>query len=196
MADDPVSVSFADVAPPGPEIPAPPKREVPEVQDGGEAPAPPKRRGRPRKEDRARTTTDTKPAVKKAAPAKLTPKDFTADLTAVTDGLWLAGSQIPPAAPYAAILKANQAGLVASLNAAANQNATARAYVEKLSGGGNGSWMLQLGMVGVSMGMQAMQLARDPKLREQLVEQNSQAVASYLEKISGQMEQAQTAPEA
>lgn len=200
MTDAPseaLSVNFSDVAPPGPEIPPPPKREaLPDPHgDGQGEDAPKPKRGRPPKSARARTTTEAKsPAKAAAGPVK--PRDYSDDLTAVTDGLWLAGSQIAPVAPYAAIVKANQAGLVASLNTAANQNSTVRTYVDKLSGGGNGSWMLSLGMVGISMAMQTAQVMKSPELRQQFVESNAKAVQGYLEKISGQADQANSAPEA
>ena len=188
----PAVISLEDVLPDAPEVAAPPKRIV-DPEDPGYTPNPTPRRGRPPKDARARTTNvDPKDVKKTKDAAKLTPKDFTGDLAAVTDGLWLAGSQIPVAAPYAAVIKANQAGLVSALNQAANQNATVRNYVEKISGGGNGSWMMSLGMVGVSMAMQGMQMARDPELRKQVVEANAQAVQNYLTQISGAAQAAQT----
>jgi hypothetical protein len=185
----PAVVSLDDVLPDKPEIAAPPKRELPsevpaDKSDPGYTPR--SRRGRPPKDQRARTTNVDPKDVKKAREAaKLEPKDFTGDLAAITDAVWLAGSQIAPVSPYAAILKANQAGLVSALNQAANQNGTVRNYVEKLSGGGNGSWMMSLSMVGVSMAMQSMQMARDPELRQQIVTANAEAAQNYFQQIAG-----------
>ena len=179
MTTETLSLSLDEVLPPGPEVPAPPKREV-MSQDSADDLEKKAARRRPPRDQRARTTTaaaDPRDAKKAKEAAKLTPKDFSADLAAITDAVWLGASQLPVAAPYAAILKGNQAGLVSALNQAANQNATVRNYVEKISGGGNGSWMMSLGMVGVSMAMQGMQMAKDPELRRQVVEANAQAVA-------------------
>lgn len=198
----PLAVSFTEVAPPPPAYEAPPKREAKDAPDEPkkndartETSEEKPKRGRPRKDTRARTTKDSTPPAKNGEKPPLKPKDFTEDLTAITDALWLAGSQIPPTAPYAALVKANQAGLVQALNAGANQNHTVRNYVEKLSGGGNGTWALQLGMVGIQIGMQGLQLARDKEFRDHLVQSNAQAVQNYLAQFQTPEAQAAANPE-
>ena len=153
-------------------------------------------RRRPPRDQRARTTNapvaNPKDAKKAKVAAKLEPKDFTADLTGVTDAVWLCASQLPVAAPYAAIMKMNQPGLVGALNMGANQNAQVRNFVEKLSGGGNGSWMMSLGMVGVGMFLQGYQMAQSPEFKQQVMAANQAAVQNYLAELSGQVQQQAT----
>lgn len=167
--EEPGVVSLDAVLPPEPEydVPPPPRRD-------------PDEEPKPKRRSRARTTKDTTPPGKKKEPVKLTPKDYTQDLTALTDAVWIAGSSIGMTAPYAAVLKMNQVQLVQALNAGANSNATVRRYVETFSGSGNATWVVQLGMVAVQMGMQGLQLSRDKEFRERLVEANSEALQTYL----------------
>lgn len=186
-----LALSLDEVLPPGPEIPAPPKRSEMSKDTADELEKKAARR-RPPRDQRARTVNnaaDPRGAKKVKEAAKLEPKDFTSDLTAVTDAVWLAGSQLPVSAPYAAIMKLNQPGLVSALNAGANQNANVRNFVEKLSGGGNGSWMLQLGMVGIGMVMTGYQMAQDPEVKKAVLAQNQEMVSAYVQSLSAQVAQ-------
>jgi hypothetical protein len=74
---------------------------------------------------------------------------------------------IPFTTPYAAVVDANTDALVPALNAGCQQNPRVRAAVERWSSGAGGVWALQLAAVGVNMSVQAVQLMRDPALREQ-----------------------------
>jgi hypothetical protein len=169
-----------------PEIAAPPKRPV-DTTDPGYTPNPKPKRGRPTKAERARTT-DAPPPVSKDKP--LPPKDFRGDLNAVGDGLWLGLSSIPVTSPYAALVHANQPGIVAAVNQGAQVNTGMRNYVEKLTSGGGNAWMLQLGLIGVNIAMQGLQLARDPELRRQLAEANTAQVQAYVEAVTGAVQEA------
>lgn len=121
------------------------------------------------------TRTRTKPdkadkARVKPEPVQLDPKDYTDALDGALTGLWVATASIPYTTAYAVVLDANKAGLVASLNQAANANSTARTYVEKFTSGSGGMWGLSLAVVGANMAMQTYQLATDPELRKQMSE--------------------------
>lgn len=161
----------------------PPKRQPREVVHEEDKP----RRGRPSKADAARTTTKA-PAKEPGKP--LPPKDFTADLNAAADGLWLGASQLPIAAPYAAVVHAYQPAIVAAVNQGAQVNADVRNYVEKMTSGAGNAWMLQLAVVGIQMGMTMMQVAKNPEFKAQLVETNNAQVAAYIEAITGQSQAA------
>lgn len=130
---------------------APPRRP-PKPPADPDAPKP--RRGRLPKAEQSRTTTAA------ASPVK---DDYTADAEQTVGGLWAVAAMLPPTQPYALVIDANSDALVGALAAGAKHNSTIRKFV---SSGGN-SWMLQLAGVGMSMGMQALQLARDPQMRAQ-----------------------------
>jgi hypothetical protein len=176
MASAADGVSGPDVSEPA----APPKRAI-DTTDPGFTPKP--GRGRPPKSVRARTR-DAKPGEgAKGKDQPLTPKDFTADLTAVGDGLWLGLSSIPVTAPYGALVHMYQPQLVAAINQGAQVNPGVRNFVEKLSSGTGNAWILQLAVIGVNVGMQGLQIMRDPELRRQVTEANSQQVQAYLAEI-------------
>jgi len=175
-------VSLEDVLPPGPEIPAPPRRD-PTPPAGSDDPGytPKPRRGRPPKS--ARTTKDTTPASKDGKKEELKPKDFTEDLKAIGDGLWLGLSSIPVTAPYAALVHMHQDGLVSAINSGAQVNPGVRNAVEKLTSGTGSSWALHLGILGVNVAMQGYQLMKDPELRRQITEANAAQVQAYMQQM-------------
>jgi hypothetical protein len=154
---------------------APPKRAADDEKP---------RRGRPTKATRARTR-DAKPGDGKPGdkPKPITPHDFTGDLMAVGDGLWIGLSSIPFTAPYAAVVHANQANIVSAINAGAQVNPGVRNAVEKLTSGTGSALALQLAVVGANVAMTGWQIAKDPELRAQVVEANSKAVKSYMEQL-------------
>jgi hypothetical protein len=123
-------------------------------------PEPPKKRGRPSKDEKARATSA--PPV-----SQKTDKDFSEECTGLTTLAWASLAMTPFTQPYAAVVDANQAQLVAALNGAAQNNAKAREAIEKLAGGGGGIWAVQLAAVGANMTMQTMQLLKDPQLRQE-----------------------------
>lgn len=136
------------------------KKPAPVIEKDS-ADKPKSNRGRPPKTEKARV---------KPEPVKLDPKDYTEALDGAVTGLWVATASIPYTTAYAVVLDANKQGLVSSLNAAANSNATAREYVEKYTGGGGSMWAVSLAVVGANMAMQSWQLAKDPELRKQMAE--------------------------
>jgi hypothetical protein len=156
------------------DVPAPPKMTDEQKAEVAAKKSEPKRRGRPPKADRARVEA-TKPAAE-----PLTPKDYSEALDGALTGVWVATAGLPWTTPYAAVLAANKGALVGALNSGANANAKVRTYVEKYTGGGGGLWQLQLAVVGAQMGMQTMQLMKDPALRQQAEESTRAQLHQWL----------------
>jgi hypothetical protein len=161
------------MAAPETDVPAP--RKMTAEQKEAIKAEPKRTRTRTAKTDKARTTATTSEKVD---------KDFTEDISNLTDGAWLVGASIPYTQPYAAVIKVNQPALIASLNSGAQNNSTLRGYIEKASSGAGGMWMVSLGVVSVNMGMQILQIAKDPELRNQLAEQTKVELTDYM-KVNG-----------
>lgn len=132
----------------------PPERETPTAD------RPKAKRGRPRAEDKSRTEDKPKESQK-------VDKDFTEQLVGLTSTAWFAAASIPYTSPYATVIDANQAELVAALNGAAQNNAAIRSKIEGWSSGGGGIWAIQLAAVSTNMTLQAFQLLKDPQLRKE-----------------------------
>jgi hypothetical protein len=160
------------------DVPAPPRMTPEAKAEVEKAKAEPRRRGRPPKADRARVETPPAPS------EPLPPKDYTEALDGALTGVWVATAGLPFTTPYAAVIAANKAALVGALNAGANQNPKVRAAVEKYTGGGGGLWQMQLAVIGAQMGMQTMQLMRDPELRKQASESTRAQLHQWL-KVNG-----------
>jgi len=132
------------------------------VMNADDAPPPtPAKVERTPKPERARTRRqpkDEKPRTKPEPPVKT---DYTEDAQQLVGGLWTVAAAVPMTQPYALVVDANSDALVSALAAGAKQNSTLRRFVAS----GENTWMLQLASVGMSMGMQAFQIARDPQLR-------------------------------
>jgi hypothetical protein len=159
------------MAAPATDTPAPQK--MTEAQKDEIKSAPKRTRARPGKTERARTTT--------AATSQKVDKDFSEDIAGLTTGLWITAASIPYTSPYAVVVKQAQPQLVHNLNAAAQNNAQVRGYVEKLGSGGGGVWAIGLSITAAQMGMSILQIARDPELRKQLGEQSRAELQQYLE---------------
>lgn len=140
----------------GPDEQAPPPRQPRAAAPPAEAPA--KRRGRPPKEERARTIAQ--------APAAVIKDDYTEDAANLVGSVWTVAATIPYTQPYALVIDGNSDALTASLAEGAKHNATIRGWVAA----GQSSWMLGLASVGLTMGMQAYSIARDPEMRAQAAE--------------------------
>ncbi len=152
------------------DVPAPPRRP----ESDPEAPKP--RRGRPPKEDRARVSTaPSEPS--RPVPA---PRDYTKDLNGLAEGVWLTLGLFPVSAPYAAIVRLNQPGLVAAVNSAAQKSPAVRRWVDQAATGSGGVWAVQLGVVAAGMALQTWQVMRDPELRAALAAQTQQEIRDYL----------------
>lgn len=160
-----------------PDVPAPPRRSASADKEvAQETEKRVAKRGRPPKS--ARTTTSAPPS--KKDDKKLEPKDFTGSLHAIGDTIWISASQLPVAAPYAALLHGAQPALVSALNQGAQSNVTLRKYLDSAEEGSSNMWMVSLAAIAVQVGMQGMALARDAELRKQVTEANKAQVHAYL----------------
>lgn len=135
----------------GPDEQAPPKRQprssaAAEAAGSVERP----RRGRPPKSEQAR--------VKDSPPPK---DDYTEDARSAVGTVWTVAASIPVTQPYALVVYTNSDALAKSLAEGAKHNATIRAFVAS----GESTWIIGLASVGLSMGLQTVQLVKDPKLR-------------------------------
>lgn len=123
-------------------------------------------RGRPRKapaDEQPRVTSN--PPETPEAVAAAAAKDYTDACAGLTTLGWATLAAVPPAQPWACIVEANQDDLVKALNGGCQHNPKIRAAVEKWSSGSGGVYALQLAAVGVNMGVQSLQLLKDPALR-------------------------------
>ena len=77
--------------------------------------------------------------------------------------VWTVTASLPPTQPYALVVETNADALAGALAEGAKHNATIRAFVSS----GESSWLLGLAGVGLTMGMQAFQIMKDPELRGQ-----------------------------
>lgn len=149
-------------------VPAPPQRP-PAVPDGEKKP-----RGRPRKDEKPRAD-DKAPAVSQKVDT-----DFTEACAGLTTLAWFGLAATPFTSPYAAVVDANQDQLVAALNGAAQNNAKAREAIQRMTSGGGGVWAVQLAVVGANMGMQTLQILKDPELRKEASEHTQAKFKAFL----------------
>lgn len=135
----------------------PPRRSAsrPASPPADETEAPKRSRGRPRKDPAEKSRTTDKPA----EPVK---DDYTEDAQSTIGGLWVVAASISFTQPYALVLDANSDALVSALAEGAKHNSTVRRFI----GAGGNTWMLQLASVGLSIGVQSIQLMGDAELRE------------------------------
>jgi hypothetical protein len=133
---------------------------TPPPDHGKTMPAERPKRGRPPK-----AKDGAKPQAKVAEVIK---DSYTDDAAKLVGSIWAVAASVPPTQAYALVLHNAADGLAAALAEGAKVNPTIRRAV---AGGGNVGWQLQLAGVAVTMGMQAMQLMKDPALRAQCAEQ-------------------------
>jgi hypothetical protein len=155
----------------GPDTQAPPPRQPKPATEAG-APKPKPRRGRPPKDGQARTAD--------AAAPPTVDKDFTEECAGLTTLGWVTLAAVPPVSPWAVVVEANQDDLVKALNSGCQQNAKIRGAVEKWSAGSGGVYALQLAAVGVNMGVQSLQLLKDPALRAEARAHTQEKLRDFL----------------
>ena len=175
-----------------PAAPPPPRREPPPdatadapwgfKADGTPRKGPPGP-GRPRKDkaDEARTTGQEPASTPAQDPAKLQPAaDYSDDIGAALTMVWMGMASIPWTRAHAAIVRIQTPQLVPAWNAAAQQNATIRRYVLKLSGEGSWAWVLPVTITTVPLVLGMWQVTRDPELRAQLAARTEQEFAAFI----------------
>jgi hypothetical protein len=118
-----------------------------------------------------------KEGLKEAPEAIKKESEYLPEAEGLVTSLWMVTAALPPTQAYAVVVHGNSDALAAGLAKGAPHNRTIR---KALSQGGDGAWMLQLGSVGLSMGIQAYQLMSDPKLREECRELTKNQLREYL----------------
>lgn len=142
--------------------------------------------GRGNKADAPRVTSLPKAAAPKAAAA-----DYTEDLLGLGTAVWLGVSSIkggslgpvrlPDCRPYAAVWKSQLPQMAAAWNAAAQQNATVRAAVEKFSGDGSMTWVVGVAVVSAGLVSSVAQLAKAPQeVRDNFAQANDELIQEYV----------------
>lgn len=194
----------AGTAPP-PEIPAPPRKPERDpaaphgrAEDGSPiAPYGVKSDGTPRLKPAGpgRPKEADKPRVAAVAPSAGKPDDkpdYTGDLMGLGMSAWLGASSIrggrlgpvklPDTRPYAAVLHSQLPQMAAAWNAAAQQNATVRGYVEKLSGEGSWSWVVGVAVTSVGLVAGCVELAKaPPEIRARVAADNDAQLQEFVQ---------------
>jgi hypothetical protein len=149
----------------------PPRR--PEGVDG-QGDAPKRRRGRPPKspEDKAR--------VAKGPAPDAGPVDYTEAAAGLVTLGWATVAAVPYTTPFAAVIDANAEQLTGALANGAKHNAKIAAALEKAASGGGGVYAIQLAAVGVNMGMQCLEILRDPETRRAATEATRTKFGAFL----------------
>jgi hypothetical protein len=147
----------------------PPRRD-------GETPgeAPKRRRGRPPKttEERARVTKGPAPVAG--------PVDYTEAAAGLVTLGWATIAAIPYTTPFAAVLDANAEQLTGALANGARHNPKIAGALERAASGGGGVYAIQLAAVGVNMGMQCLEILRDPDTRRAATEATRAKFGAFL----------------
>lgn len=201
VADD-VDAAFrsaleADAGLPQAEIPAPPRKsaivdpDAPHGRDSDGTPHTPYgvgQNGKPRikpagpgrgktKDEQPRVTAAARPAAKGGKPVDT---DYSGDLAGLGMSIWMGGAALPVTRPYAHVFKQSLPGMVNAWNAAAQQNATVRGYVEKLSGEGSYAWVIGVALSTAPLVAGCLELAKTGKTAEEKAERK-QLRAQYAE---------------
>jgi hypothetical protein len=169
-------------------VQAPPRR--PDTPAGEQAPK--RGRGRPRKDPAEKPRVAEKPAEPPKPAANV---DYVEAAAGVSTLAWATLAAIPMTTAYAAVIEANQEQLVGALANGAKHNPKIAQALEKAATGGGGVYALQLAAVGVNMGMQTLQLLKDPQLRAEASAHTQQKFREFL-KAQGVNVPGETAPEA
>lgn len=127
-----------------------------------------------------------------AAPAKTTAaEDYTEDLIGFGMSVWLGAScirggklgpiRLPDVRPYALVLHEEIPRQAAVWNVAAQQNATVREYVKKLSADGSLTWMLGVGIAAAGLVGACVELGRaEQEVRDRAAAINDAKVKEYV----------------
>jgi hypothetical protein len=145
--------------------------------------------GRPKGDEKPRVTASA-PGPGKASKGG-GGADYTDDLMGLGLSVWvgasalkggkLLGLPLPDARPYAVAWKAQLPQTVAAWNAAAQQNATVRGYVEKFSGEGSLSWVIGVAVASAGFIAGCAEIARaDASTKAQLAAANDAQMQQFI----------------
>lgn len=176
-----------------PAAPPPPKRERPPdatdeapwgFKPDGSARKGPPGPGRPRKDAADKPRVDDKPPAPAASPATPAPgttkTDYSQDIGAALTMAWMGLSAVPWTRAHAAVVRRYTPQMVPAWNAAAQQNATIRGYVMKLSGEGSWGWVIPVTVTTAPLVIGLWQVTRDPQARAQLAAENDVAFGEFI----------------
>jgi hypothetical protein len=141
--------------------------------------------GRPPKnaDDKARAT-DKAPEPPKDPPkaqGSASSEDFTEDIGGALTMVWMGLAATPWTKGHAAVVRHYTPQMAPAWNTAAQQNATVRKYVKKLSGEGSWSWVLPVTIVTTPLIAGFWQVTRDSDLRKQLAAQTEKDFAEFID---------------
>lgn len=124
-------------------------------------------------------TVESKSKTTRAKPRTVTPvkRDYTSDAQQVVTAAWTVAAALPPTQAVAYVLNTNADPLVAALAEGARHNETIR---NALTGTSEHGWKLSLAVCALNMGLQTLQVMRDPKLREQAAEHTREQIAQVV----------------
>lgn len=177
---------------------APPRRQpppdaTPEAPWGFKADGTPRKGppgpGRPRRSDpdsRPRTQPDTPDSPSSSTPssssaaADAAPVDYTEDIGSALVLGWMCLSTIPFTHAHAAIVRRSMPELAPAWNTAAQQNATVRRYVRKLSGDGSWSWVIPVTVATTPLVLGLFQASINSELRAELKQENARNWEQFL----------------
>jgi hypothetical protein len=107
-------------------------------------------------------------------------EDFSDDIGGALTMVWMGTAAIPWTKAHAAVIRMYTPNMVPAWNVAAQQNATVRKYVKKLSGEGSWSWVLPVTIVTTPLLAGFWQVTKDGALRAQLAAQTEKDFAAFL----------------
>lgn len=155
--------------PPPDDLPAPPKRS----ETAGRAAA-------QKPESNSKPKQAAKPRTKPAAPVKA---DYTDDVKSVVTTTWAITAGVPLAhtQAFAFVLSTNADALTSALAEGCKHSESMRQMFTSTS---EHTWKVQLAAVAAQMGMQTLQVMRDPELRDKAAEQTRAQLAQLIESAS------------
>lgn len=142
--------------------------------DGAPAEKPKRPRGRPRKDPAESARVARGPA------PDASPVDYTEAAAGLVTLGWATIAAIPYTTPFAAVLDANAEQLTGALANGAKHNPKIAGALERAASGGGGVYVIQLAAVGVNMGMQCLEILRDPETRRAATEATRTKFGAFL----------------
>ncbi|HEX4661890.1 MAG TPA: hypothetical protein VH307_31225 [Streptosporangiaceae bacterium] len=139
--------------------------------------------GRPPKDDKPRTAKELPPGNESPArePTRgTTGRDYTDQIAGALSMTWMGMAAVPFTRAHAAVLHAHIPDMIPAWNTAAQQNATIRHAIEKLSGDGSWSWVIPVTVVTTPVVLGMWQVTRDGDLRTHLAAQTEKDFREFL----------------
>lgn len=139
--------------------------------------------GRPRNDDKPRTTRELPPGSESPAreQSRGTPgRDYTDEIGAALSMAWMGMASVPFTRAHAAVIRAHTPALIPAWNTAARHNAAIRGAIEKMSGDGNLAWVIPVVVVTTPVALGMWQVTRNGELRAELAAQTEQDFRAFI----------------